>query len=328
MNPHKNLATIALLIFSAAILFSNVLMHQELKTLRRSIPSDNSHLYHSLDGSIRNLEREIQSLKEGSEWISSMKFSPGTGSSTPAAVQVDVEWAFRELEQNAQVTLYYRAPSDPSWMEWIPLEPQSQGGLNYRATLRLDSVKEYEVQIHASGATHRASAPISVPQDLYQPPALDIFGSETVFRNEESKVDLLIHIGTFAPPNFAFNNIRSITGTFQLDGVPWDVEIRNLQEYFKDFNTEDLEALRKEHPQVAEDYDFYMSQFHGEVINNGVLFNMRMNGIPMEKYNELIADYNQRHDHAVNLTVTYEGGTQILYKAYPFFDVLERVTAH
>ncbi|OIJ15674.1 hypothetical protein BKP35_01370 [Anaerobacillus arseniciselenatis] len=154
---------------------------------------------------VNSLSRQLHDIQEQEKWIIKKEFLANEEKSSPEEIHVSLEWTFKEIETNAQVTLLFRENSTVDWKE---IEASNTNGTNYIAHLVLSSDNDYEYQIVAKDSTIVTSNIKQIPQRIYKPTQMvsngygfgeDQYGNLTDF---EAYIDML------EPPLFEFFKMK------------------------------------------------------------------------------------------------------------------------
>ncbi|WP_188207854.1 hypothetical protein [Alkalibacillus aidingensis] len=127
-----------------------------------------SHQLNNINTNVSNLDHRINQIKEENEWIASREYHPNENS-TPDRQIIDLEWSFRELEEDVDVNLLYRSHEE---RDWEVVEATQIEGLNYRAPIEVSTHDRFEYQIVSDGTVSRSSEVQHVPEHLFRPSPL------------------------------------------------------------------------------------------------------------------------------------------------------------
>jgi len=156
---------------------------------------------YSIGSDISRLYTMIYQIVEENKWVVNQEFKPNAGASSPQEIHLDIEWTFKEIEEDANVFLLYRAESETEWTE-VPAQNKGMG--TFAAPTILSPKEKYEYQAIAKGSTLRTGEIDQIPGEFYRlmplmPSFHDFYDSERTINGDMVKVTL-----QFRPPLYDF----------------------------------------------------------------------------------------------------------------------------
>ncbi|TFB21742.1 hypothetical protein E3U55_07885 [Filobacillus milosensis] len=170
-NIHKIIIGILVGSLALNLIFFFVILDQVGETKYYNNNQNVTQQIQGLQNDLHRLSNQVNDIHQSNQWVTYEQFEPNPDSSTMEEIQVDFEWAFKELENNAEISFLYREEGEKQWNE-LSVDPLN--GLNYSAQLKLKPFEHYEYQILSEGEVARSTDIKTVPSHLYSPEPLRI----------------------------------------------------------------------------------------------------------------------------------------------------------
>lgn len=100
---------------------------------------------------------------EREKWIQQIHFSLSDRKAEPGVIYVDVEWALKEVEKEAEILFQYRKEDG----KWTKVEADVISGTIYHTTIPLSIKDPYIYQIPANGSVIKGSEMEYIPTEMY-----------------------------------------------------------------------------------------------------------------------------------------------------------------
>ncbi|RXJ04139.1 hypothetical protein DS745_01780 [Anaerobacillus alkaliphilus] len=189
----------------------------------------------STRSSIYDLSHQLNEQKELAKWIINEEFVPNYEESTEEAIHLYMTWAFREIETNANVSLFYRQKNSDDWIE---VEALHHSGTNYRVPIVLSPFYNYEYQIVAEKSIVKSGEITEIPPRMYKPMPMMSNGYGYSSDHNGNMTDFSSNIAFSEPPLFDFYKmkhgfIEAYDGDTVIRKQPFELEYPDVETEFQ-----------------------------------------------------------------------------------------------
>ncbi|MFA9456833.1 hypothetical protein ACERJO_08665 [Halalkalibacter sp. AB-rgal2] len=210
MNPMKGL--FGLLVVSVLINIYLVVNINQLSNEVEHLIGLHFNNERNMENRLSSIDRELLELNEQNQWVTNMRFRPEVEESSSEEIVLQSEWTFREIGEDAHVTMMYRKENSSNWNE---AEATLEAGTIYSSELRLNPNESYVYQIVSEGGMNRTTNEERIPEHVYQRQSLQLSKSTSRGRaNTPMLFSATIHESEAL---FPFYEIESATATFRLE---------------------------------------------------------------------------------------------------------------